>query len=41
MTEKTKKYLSDILIAIALIRDFTVDISDFNFMIMTEKLKVP
>lgn len=30
MTEKTKKYLSDILIAIALIRDFTVDISDFN-----------
>jgi uncharacterized protein with HEPN domain len=29
MTEKSKKYLSDILIAINLIEDFTVDIKDF------------
>jgi uncharacterized protein with HEPN domain len=28
--EKSKKYLSDILIAIQLIEDFTFDISDFN-----------
>lgn len=30
MTEKSTKYLSDILIAIDLIEKFTVDISDFN-----------
>jgi uncharacterized protein with HEPN domain len=30
MTEKSKKYLSDVLIAIDLIREFTIDISDFN-----------
>lgn len=30
MTEKSKKYLSDVLMAIALIREFTIDISDFN-----------
>jgi uncharacterized protein with HEPN domain len=30
MTEKSKKYLSDILRAIVLIEDFTVDISDFK-----------
>ena len=29
MTDKSKKYLSDILIAIDLIEKFTVDISDF------------
>lgn len=29
MTEKSKKYLSDILMAIALIEDFTADISAF------------
>jgi uncharacterized protein with HEPN domain len=30
MTEKSKKYLSDILMAIDLIEIFTVDITDFN-----------
>ena len=30
MTEKSKKYLSDVLIAINLINEFTVGISDFN-----------
>lgn len=30
MTEKSKKYLADILIAISLIEDFTLDIKDFN-----------
>jgi uncharacterized protein with HEPN domain len=30
MTEKSKKYLSDILMAIDLIEKFTVDIKDFN-----------
>lgn len=30
MTEKSKKYLSDILMAIDLIEKFTVDITDFN-----------
>lgn len=30
MTEKSKKYLSDILMAIDLINDFTIGISDFN-----------
>lgn len=30
MTEKGKKYLSDILTSIDLIEDFTVDINDFN-----------
>lgn len=30
MTDKSKKYLSDILIAINLIEKFTVEISDFN-----------
>ncbi len=30
MMEKSKKFLSDILIAIDLIEKFTVDISDFN-----------
>lgn len=30
MTEKSKKYLSDVLMAIDLINDFTVGISDFN-----------
>lgn len=30
MTEKSKKYLSDILMAIDLIEKFTVDIIDFN-----------
>ena len=30
MTDKSKKYLSDILIAIELIEKFTVEISDFN-----------
>jgi uncharacterized protein with HEPN domain len=30
MTEKSKKYLSDVLMAINLIREFTVDITDFN-----------
>ena len=30
MTDKSKKYLSDILIAIDLIEKFTVEISDFN-----------
>jgi uncharacterized protein with HEPN domain len=30
MTEKSKKYLSDVLMAIHLIRDFTIDIVDFN-----------
>lgn len=30
MTGKSKKYLSDILIAIDLIEQFTVDITDFN-----------
>ncbi|WP_236353471.1 HepT-like ribonuclease domain-containing protein [Flavobacterium seoulense] len=30
MTEKSKKYLSDVLIAIDLVRQFTVDIADFN-----------
>ncbi|MBG6110895.1 uncharacterized protein with HEPN domain [Flavobacterium sp. CG_9.10] len=30
MTEKSKKYLSDVLMAITLIREFTVDITDFN-----------
>ena len=30
MTEKSKKYLSDILMAIDLIEEFTVDITDFN-----------
>jgi uncharacterized protein with HEPN domain len=30
MTEKSKKYLSDVLMAINLIREFTVDIADFN-----------
>lgn len=29
MTDKSKKYLSDILIAIDLIEKFTIDISDF------------
>ena len=30
MMEKSKKYLSDILLAINLIEQFTVDIKDFN-----------
>lgn len=30
MTEKSKKYLSDVLMAIHLIREFTIDIEDFN-----------
>ena len=30
MTEKSKKYLSDVLIAITLIREFTIDITDFK-----------
>jgi uncharacterized protein with HEPN domain len=30
MTEKSKKYLSDVLMAIYLIREFTIDITDFN-----------
>ncbi|TQD33800.1 HepT-like ribonuclease domain-containing protein [Haloflavibacter putidus] len=30
MTEKSKKYLSDILIAVDLIEKFTVDITDFE-----------
>ena len=30
MTEKSKKYLSDILMAIDLIEKFTVDITEFN-----------
>lgn len=30
MTEKSKKYLSNILMAIDLIEQFTVDITDFN-----------
>jgi uncharacterized protein with HEPN domain len=30
MTEKSKKYLSDVLMAITLIREFTIDITDFN-----------
>ncbi|PVX47613.1 uncharacterized protein with HEPN domain [Flavobacterium sp. 103] len=30
MTEKSKKYISDVLMAIHLIREFTIDIADFN-----------
>jgi uncharacterized protein with HEPN domain len=30
MTEKSKKYLSDILMAIELIEEFTLDYKDFN-----------
>ena len=30
MTEKSKKYLSDVLMAIDLILEFTIDITDFN-----------
>ena len=30
MTEKSKKYVSDILMAITLIREFTIEITDFN-----------
>ena len=30
MTEKSKKYLSDVLMAITLIREFTFEITDFN-----------
>ncbi|WP_269243299.1 HepT-like ribonuclease domain-containing protein [Flavobacterium limnophilum] len=30
MTEKSKKYLSDVLMAIDLINEFTIGISDFN-----------
>lgn len=30
MTEKSKKYLSDILMVIDLVEKFTVDITDFN-----------
>ena len=30
MTEKSKKYLSDVLMAIHLIQEFTIDISDFT-----------
>jgi uncharacterized protein with HEPN domain len=30
MTEKSKKYVSDVLIAIQLIREFTFEITDFN-----------
>lgn len=30
MTEKSKKYLSDILMAIDLIEKFTVDVTEFN-----------
>jgi len=30
MTEKSKKYLSDVLMAINLIRLFTIDITDFD-----------
>ncbi|TRX35706.1 DUF86 domain-containing protein [Flavobacterium sp. ZT3R18] len=30
MTEKSKKYLSDVVMAINLIREFTIDITDFN-----------
>ncbi|MGI4020273.1 MAG: HepT-like ribonuclease domain-containing protein [Janthinobacterium lividum] len=30
MTEKSKKYLSDILMAITLIEEFTVDVNDYN-----------
>jgi uncharacterized protein with HEPN domain len=30
MTERAKKYLSDVLMAITLIREFTFEITDFN-----------
>lgn len=30
MTEKSKKYVSDVLMAIHLIREFTIDTTDFN-----------
>ncbi|WP_269225414.1 HepT-like ribonuclease domain-containing protein [Flavobacterium eburneipallidum] len=30
MTEKSKKYLSDVLLSIDLINEFTIGISDFN-----------
>lgn len=30
MTQKSKKYLSDVLMAINLIREFTFEITDFN-----------
>jgi len=30
MTEKNRKYFSDITIAIGLIEDFTIDITSFN-----------
>jgi uncharacterized protein with HEPN domain len=40
MTEKSKKYLSDILMAINLIREFTIEITAFN-IIKIEKFKVP
>jgi len=30
MTEKSKKYLSDVLFSIDLIREFTANITDFN-----------
>ena len=30
MTEKSKKYLSDVLMAITLIREFTIETADFS-----------
>jgi uncharacterized protein with HEPN domain len=30
MTEKSRKYLSDVIMAIALIEEFTLDITDFT-----------
>ena len=39
MTEKSKKYLSDIIIAIGLIEDFTIDITSFNDYEDDKKLK--
>ena len=40
MTEKSLKYLSDILMAIELIEDFTKEISELNCMKVIEKLRV-
>ncbi len=40
MTERSIKYLSDILLAIALIKEFAMGITDFNAMKMIVKLKV-
>lgn len=38
--EKSKKYLSDILMAIELIEEFTVGINDFNLYDKDRKNKV-